>query len=120
MVDHDGIWSRDGANIEELPDPFTPAAPAEAPEPQQKPKRRWLRIGFYSIAALFLVTLLWLIVTAPLSRALEPLDDPALLFLSEEGRPIARRGAIKEAPVDVTKLDPLTSGAFVAIEDRRF
>ena len=30
------------------------------------------------------------------------------------------RGAIKEAPVDVTKLNPLTPAAFVAIEDRRF
>ena len=43
-----------------------------------------------------------------------------MLLLSEEGRPIARRGAIKEAPVDVAKLDPLTPAAFVAIEDRRF
>ena len=34
--------------------------------------------------------------------------------------PIARRGAIKEAPVDVAKLNPLTPAAFVAIEDRRF
>ena len=34
--------------------------------------------------------------------------------------PIARRGAIKEAPVDVDKLNPLTPAAFVAIEDRRF
>ena len=65
-------------------------------------------------------TLLWLIVTAPLSRALEPLDDPALLLLSQEGRPIARRGAIKEAPVEAARLDPLTPAAFVAIEDRRF
>jgi len=55
-----------------------------------------------------------------LSRALEPLDDPAILLVSAEGRPIARRGAIKEAPVDVTKLDPMTPAAFVAIEDRRF
>ena len=55
-----------------------------------------------------------------LSRALEPLDDPALLLLSDEATPIARRGAIKEAPVDVAKLNPLTPAAFVAIEDRRF
>ena len=65
--------------------------------------------------------MLWLIVTAPLSRALEPLDDPALLLLSATtATPIARRGAIKEAPVDVAKLNPLTPAAFVAIEDRRF
>ena len=28
---------------------------------------------------------LWLVITAPLSRALEPLDDPALLMLSDDG-----------------------------------
>ena len=59
-------------------------------------------------------------VTAPLSRALEPLQDPALLLQSEDGHAIARRGAVKEAPVDVTKLNRVTSAAFVAIEDRRF
>ena len=64
--------------------------------------------------------LLWLVLTAPLSRALEPLESPALLLLSEDGRPIARRGAIKEAPVDVKRLSRLTPAAFVAIEDRRF
>src|SRR5205085_4197319 len=33
---------------------------------------------------------------------------------------IARRGAIKEAPVDVAKLNAVTPAAFIAIEDRRF
>jgi penicillin-binding protein 1A len=119
---NEGIWTRDGANIEELPDPFAPLPPRE-PEPQEpEPRRRrsWLRISLYSLAALLLAILLWLIVTAPLSRALEPLDDPALLLVSQEGRPIARRGSIKEAPVEAAMLDPLTPGAFVAIEDRRF
>ncbi len=67
-----------------------------------------------------LVTLLWLIFTAPLGRALEPLKDPAMLLVSSEGKPIARRGAIKDEPVEVAKLDPLTPKAFIAIEDRRF
>ena len=35
--------------------------------------------------AIVLVTLLWLIVTAPLSRALEPLEDPAMLLTTSEG-----------------------------------
>ncbi len=77
-------------------------------------------MGLYLFFGLLLVTLLWLVVTAPLSRALEPLEDPALLLLSEEGRPIARRGAIKEAPVYAARLNPMTPAAFVAIEDRRF
>lgn len=129
MADYDSIWSRDGVNVEELPDPL---APPSQPHPQQpplppddqaeSPRPRWrrTRIFVYSLLGLIVLTLLWLVVTAPLSRALEPLPDPAMLFLSEEGRPIARRGAIKEAPVEAAKLDPLTIAAFVAIEDRRF
>ena len=123
MTDNEGIWSRGGANVEELPDPFAlePLPGVELPEGGEKPKRkrRWPLV-LYAISAIVFVTLIWLIVTAPLSRALEPLDDPAILLVSAEGRPIARRGAIKEAPVDVTKLDPMTPAAFVAIEDRRF
>ena len=123
MADRDGIWSRGGVHVEELPDPFAPIpdpGPVEPAEPAPKPRRSRRRLIFYSIAGVLLVTLLWLVVTAPLSRALQPLDDPALLLLSQEGIPIARRGAIKEAPVEVSSLDPLTPAAFVAIEDRRF
>ena len=119
MVDNEGIWSREGTNIEDLPDPFAPAA--EPPlEQLQKPKRKRWRYVFYAFAALFFITLIWLILTAPLSRALEPLDDPAMLLVSAEGQPIARRGAMKEEPVEVAKLKPETSAAFVSIEDRRF
>jgi penicillin-binding protein 1A len=124
VADRDGIWSRGGVPVEDLPDPFAPAySPSEelveaAPE-EPKKRRRW-PIYLYSASALILVTLAWLIITAPLSRALEPLQDPALLLLSDDGHAIARRGAVKEAPVDVTKLNPLTPAAFVAIEDRRF
>jgi len=123
VADRDGIWSRGGMPVEELPDPFAPEPPApdafELEEPIKPRRRRWPLI-LYSVAALLFVTLLWLIITAPLSRALEPLDDPALLLLSDDGHAIARRGAIKEAPVDVTKLRPETAAAFISIEDRRF
>ena len=127
MAERDGIWTRGGVPVEELPDPFAPErTPETLPSDQQleldlKPrrKRRW-PIYLYSISALILVTLVWLVFTAPLSRALEPLQDPALLLLSADGHPIALRGAVKEAPVDVKKLNPLTPAAFVAIEDRRF
>jgi penicillin-binding protein 1A len=124
VADRDGIWSRRGIPVEELPDPLAPdVSPANEaglePAPEPPRRRRWVA-WLYLISALVFVTLLWLIVTAPLSRALEPLDDPALLLLSDDGHPIARRGAIKEAPVDVTKLNAATPAAFVAIEDRRF
>ena len=119
-----GIWQRGGADIEVLPDPFAPLAPPDPGAlPTEKPKssrRPWLRWGVTAFGALLLVTLLWLVVTAPLSRALEPLADPAMLLLSKEGRPIARRGAVKDEPVEVANLDPMTPAAFIAIEDRRF
>ncbi|HEY0627849.1 MAG TPA: PBP1A family penicillin-binding protein [Sphingomicrobium sp.] len=118
-----GVWQRGGTDVEILPDPFAPSTPPPVPPPAEEPrrsKRRWLRWGFNVFAALLLVTLIWLIVTAPLSRALEPLEDPAMLLVSAEGRPIARRGAIKDEPVDVAGLDPMTPAAFIAIEDRRF
>jgi penicillin-binding protein 1A len=120
MADRDSPWTRDGANIEELPDPFAPPPVAEEPAPEPRRRRRWLRHGFTVLGAALLVILLWLIITAPLGRALEPLPDPAMLIVSSEGRPIARRGAIKEAPVEVAELNPLTPAAFIAIEDRRF
>ena len=128
MAERDGIWSRGGANVEELPDPFAaelaPHQPApedieDQQEPPRRKRRRW-PLYLYSFAALLFVTLLWLIITAPLSRALEPLQDPAILLLSDDGHAIARRGAVKEAPVDVDKLKPYTAAAFIAIEDRRF
>ena len=121
VAERDGIWSRGGAPVEDLPDPFAswPEPQPDTPLPERRRRRRW-PIYLYSVSALILVTLVWLVLTAPLSRALEPLQDPALLLLSADGHPIALRGAVKEAPVDVTKLDPLTPAAFVAIEDRRF
>jgi penicillin-binding protein 1A len=124
VTDRDGIWSHGGVPVEELPDPFAPL-PMHEPEVQAatvaepRKRRRW-PIYLYSISGLLLITIVWLVMTAPLSRALEPLQDPALLLLSDDGHPIARHGAIKEAPVDVTKLNPITPAAFVAIEDRRF
>ena len=120
LAERDTVWIRDGHPVEELPDPFAPEAPPPVEEAEKPKRRRRWPIILYSIAGLIFVTVLWLVITAPLSRALEPLPDPALLLESADGRPIALRGAIKEAPVDVTRLNPQTPAAFVAIEDRRF
>ena len=119
MSEGDSIWRRDGRNVEDLPDPFAPMVLEPDAAPPAKRRSYW-KYGLYAVSGLLLVTLIWLIVTAPLGRALEPLDDPAMLLLSAEGRPIARRGAIKDKPVTVAELDPMTPAAFVAIEDRRF
>src|SRR5690348_7045109 len=110
VAERDSIWTRDGVPIEELPDPLAPAAPASTDEKSRR--RRWPLV-LYSITALLFITILWLVITAPLSRALEPLSDPAMLLMSSDGHPIALRGAVKEAPVDVSKLNPLTPAAFV-------
>src|SRR5437868_4019339 len=121
LAENGEFWTRNGVPVEDLPDPFgAPPPPDASPEPERPKRRRRWPLVLYSVAALMVVTLLWLVITAPLSRALEPLADPALLLESSDGQPIALRGAIKEAPVDVTKLNPLTPAAFVAIEDRRF
>ena len=122
LAEQDDYWTRDGVPVEELPDPFAPTGPTPPlPEDEtSRPRRRRWPLVLYSVAALIVVTLLWLVITAPLSRALEPLADPALLMTSDDGRPIALRGAIKESPVEVAKLNSLTPAAFVAIEDRRF
>src|SRR6476646_8870971 len=119
VAEKDSVWTRDGQRVEELPDPEA-QPPAELDDSEQPQRRRRWPIVLYSLAGLIFLTVLWLVITAPLSRALEPLPDPALLLESADGRPIALRGAIKEAPVDVTKLNPQTPAAFVAIEDRRF
>lgn len=121
VAERDAIWTREGVPVEELPDPLGSGSPQpDALEPQTPQRRRRWPLVLYSISALVFITVLWLVITAPLSRALEPLPDPALLLTSDDGQPIALRGAIKEAPVDVTRLNPLTPAAFVAIEDRRF
>jgi penicillin-binding protein 1A len=45
------------------------------------------------------VLLVWLGASLPISRALEPLPNRALILLDNQGQPFARRGAYKEAPV---------------------
>jgi penicillin-binding protein 1A len=124
------IWQRGGRNVEQLDDPLAPAtAPPGAqgpawqggpPTPKPRRRRRWFKIGLYAFFAFFVLIVGWLVVSAPLGRALEPLAAPALLLVSEEGRPIARRGSVKEAPVEAARLNPMTPAAFIAIEDRRF
>ena len=66
------------------------------------------------------VLLVWLGASLPVSRALEPLPSRALILLDDQGRPFARRGAYKEAPVVIAALPRHVPAAFVAIEDRRF
>jgi penicillin-binding protein 1A len=67
-----------------------------------------------------MAAVLWLAVTAPLSRSLEPMAPPSITLLTEDGKFIARRGAVIDKPVAINALPPHVEQAFTAIEDRRF
>ena len=70
---------------------------------------------------LFLLLLVALLaLTAPLSKSLQPITAPSITLLSAEGKPIARRGSVIDAPVSVRELPAHIPAAFLAIEDRRF
>ncbi len=81
--------------------------------------RLWFGAGIGALLPLA-VLLVWLGASLPISRALEPLPNRALILLDNQGRPFARRGAYKEAPVVIKALPRYVPGAFIAIEDRRF
>ncbi len=90
------------------------------------PRSRWQRLRpwlFGTIAVLigiFIALIAWLTLTAPLGRALEPLKTPSLILTDSDGKPIARRGDYKEAPVEIARLPAHVPQALIAIEDRRF
>ncbi|MFN3513419.1 MAG: transglycosylase domain-containing protein [Phenylobacterium sp.] len=96
--------------------------PHEGPEPPAATpfwkRRRWQAAGGALLA--LLAAFLFLTWALPLGRALEPLSTPTLVLTDSDGRPFARRGAYKEAPVEVKELPGHVTGAFLAIEDRRF
>jgi penicillin-binding protein 1A len=92
-------------------------------QPQRRPRRPWLRWAVRGIAVgivLLVVAIIWLAITAPLSRSLLPPTPPSITINDSEGRPLARRGAIVGRPVDASKLPAHVREAFLAIEDRGF
>ncbi|MGX0909282.1 penicillin-binding protein 1A [Sphingomonas sanguinis] len=96
----------------------------EAPE-DVRPRRRirwgrWIMRGMGAGIILLVIAIIWLAVTAPLSRSLQPPTPPSITLTADDGTPIARRGAIIGAPVDAAKLPAHVREAFMAIEDRRF
>ena len=103
----------------ELVSEFATKTPSAA-KPAVWKRRPWL-IGGAAVAVLvviaLVVSLLW---SLPLGRALEPLANPTLVIVAADGKPIARRGSYKEAPVVASRLPAYVPGAFIAIEDRRF
>jgi penicillin-binding protein 1A len=98
--------------------PFEPEAPL--PPRRRRPWGRWISRAFGVGIILFVIAVAWLAITAPLSRSLKPPTPPSITLTASDGTPIARRGAIIGTPVDAAKLPAHVTGAFLAIEDRRF
>ena len=100
----------------------TPAPPPPVPPPPTR-FRTWTRRigrGFAVFSVLLLLLIGWLAITAPLSKSLEPIAPPQITLLAADGTPIARSGAIVDTPVQAKQLPKHVTGAFLAIEDRRF
>jgi penicillin-binding protein 1A len=117
------------ANWNAQPDSFDGAAAREhrRRRPVWHPEHWRARSGWWwavraSAAALFVFILLviYLFFTAPLSKSLEPIAPPQITLLASDGTPIARRGANVDAPVRLRSLPDHVPQAFIAIEDRRF
>ena len=104
-------------------DPFADiAAPPLPPVPETR-RHKWVRRisrGFAIFCVTFLLLVGWLALTAPLSKSLEPIAPPQITLLASDGTPIARIGAIVDTPVKAKDLPKHVTGAFLAIEDRRF
>ncbi len=84
-------------------------------------RKRWWAVRIVASGfALLLALFAWLAITAPLSKSLEPIASPQITLLASDGTPIARSGAMVDAPVKVAELPPHVVQAFLAIEDRRF
>ena len=96
---------------------ITPEELADQPPPERGRRARKIAIG---VAVLLVVLVLFLALTAPLSKSLKPITAPSITLLSAEGKPIARKGSVTDLPVNVRSLPPHVSEAFLAIEDRRF
>jgi penicillin-binding protein 1A len=94
----------------------------DAIEPPKPPSRKWfwIRRGVAAFFLLLAITILWLAITAPLSKSLQPIAPPQLTLTADNGQPIARNGAIVDSPVEMKDLPPHVAQAFMAIEDRRF
>jgi penicillin-binding protein 1A len=95
-------------------------------EPGAPPRTRWQKVkpfvvpGLAVFSGIIIALVIWLTLTAPLGRALEPAKKPSLVLVDSGGKAIARRGDYKEEPVEIARLPKYVPAALIAIEDRRF
>ena len=108
--------------LEDAPPPLWPDEDGSPLPPQRRRLGigRWLVRGTGIGIVLLVLAIIWLAVTAPLSKSLQPPTPPSITLTADDGTPIARRGAIIGAPVDAATLPKHVTEAFLAIEDRRF
>lgn len=99
-----------------------PAGGLDSRGPARKRRTRlwWITRGIAALLLAFFLLIGWLAVTAPLSKSLQPISPPQITLLAADGTPIARNGAIVDAPVRIKTLPIHVPQAFIAIEDRRF
>lgn len=112
-------WGRKKQPIVE-PAEFERPDYTEQPPSKWAKRRKWIVRGTAAFLLLFILIVGWLALTAPLSKSLEPIAPPQVTLLASDGTPIARSGAVVDAPVEVETLPDHVVGAFLAIEDRRF
>ena len=107
---------------EALPNQPVPGAPLDSQVPPRKRRTRlwWITRGIAALLLAFFLLIGWLAITAPLSKSLQPISPPQITLLAADGTPIARNGAIVDAPVEIKTLPIHVPQAFIAIEDRRF
>ena len=111
-----------GQNSYSFESAFAEVTGAPSPPVAPLPSRKWVWIwrSFAAALLVFILIVLWLAVTAPLSKSLQPIVPPRITLLAADGTPIARNGAIVDRPVKANTLPPHVKQAFLAIEDRRF
>jgi penicillin-binding protein 1A len=125
-------WSkRDSTRLEfwKSRKPDAPASPGIVPpkfhegaQEERPPRTRWwwIKRGLQAFVLVFAILLIWLAITAPLSKSLQPIAPPEITLLAADGTPIARNGAVVADPVEIADLPPHVIQPFLAIEDRRF
>ncbi len=118
-ADHSTQWSIDDAGQVTWPT-GAPMGQSIPPPPPLSRKWLWIRRGAAASFLMLIVIILWLAITAPLSKSLQPIAPPQLTLTADNGQPIARNGAVVDSPVEMKNLPPHVAQAFMAIEDRRF
>lgn len=108
--------------VAQTPDTLYPYPEVDPTLPPEKVRGRWwwFSRGLAVFLFLFMLLVVWLAITAPLSKSLQPIAPPQITLLTSDGQPIARDGAVVDEPVNVAELPDHVVDAFLAIEDRRF